>query len=131
MGLLSRLLGNAECPLCWDRAREARQLEKELHEMELKFIRANTMAELYKHELDRLVQVPASKGGGFQPMEVDEPEPQLASDAQDFAKRIDEIFGQGLDLSEYVRRNEAFKAKQLQELEDERNEIRRELQRIP
>jgi hypothetical protein len=112
-------------------------LTQSKHVAELELVKARTLAEVYKLEIERLERVLLAKQapaeGGFLPMMPPEPvqEPEPSSDAQNFASRLDEVFGEGLPLAEIERRHQAHREQELSELFAERDRLRTEIQKIP
>lgn len=132
------LLFSRHCPCCEEHRLNLRSEQRRAHDLELKLVKAETLAQVHRLEVERLEKLLAVRepttpplGGGFAPLErVSEEQPPI-SDAPGFAQRIDEIFGSGIDLSEFVRRQELHRQERITGLEAERNAVRKELQQIP
>jgi hypothetical protein len=132
------LLFSRHCPCCDQSRAQLREEQRRAHDLELKLCKAETLAQVHRLEVERLEQRLASKdtipiGGGFAQLLSHQQtvEEKPATDAPDFAQRIDEIFGGGIDLTEFVRRQELHRQERITGLEAERSAVRKELQQIP
>lgn len=105
------------------------ELSEAKHETELRLIRAETLAEERRYMIERLERALDDVGmpsGGFvaPQVEQDQPEPTTADSLLD---RLDEICGTGLSLDELEARHDAYRRKQIENLEKERRAILEEL----
>lgn len=114
----------------------AHQESQKTHSAELRAIKAETLAEAYRLEIERMdrqnFRMNAPPEGGFMPMA---PEPEKTLDASepidDFQVRLAELFGvDGLPLSEIERRHNEFRRRELQTLQKEKDEISAELREL-
>lgn len=127
------------CKKCSEYFDEVRRLQSSLHLVELEMVRWKTLAEERFLEIDRLSRASENRTlphqGGFvtsmSPSETSAEEMPAVSDASSFAQRIDEVYGVGLPSDELMRRQESYKIRLVNELQEERTAIAQELQRIP
>lgn len=100
-------------------------LEKLNHDLELRAVRAETKLELVERAFWKHTE-PTPTGGGFVPLpEPDEPQPP--AEVENFSNRLNEVFGAGLSLEEFSRREKERERAQRQVLEVERALVLREL----
>lgn len=118
------------CPTCEVYGTQVLCLEKINRDLELRAVRAETRLEIVQAELHRLESLPAKPAGGFLPMAAEDDEVQPMIDADTFHRRVDEVFGSGISLDEFVRRDQDRRSALREALEHERKEIAAELNSI-
>jgi len=127
--MLTWLRKPKRCVQCDEYSSSQWMLEKALHEMELRAVRAESQLDLLLAEQRR---VEAPRAGGFLPLRYDDDDADVVDfpAAFDLNRRIDEVFGDGISLTEFIRRDEDRKRREREALEAERSEVVRELSNI-